>query len=344
MLKHESNRENMSVSEKVVLSVIVPVHNVERFLPRLFQSLERQDLHQTEVLFIDDGSTDASGTLLDEVKQRDHFIVKHQHNEGVAAARNLALNLAQGDYVCFIDPDDDISAGYIASLRDAAVRTGADVLVTDWWECRPDRTVPMSLVNFLGASCQLSSDTACRLVLLSDLILGSLWAKAFSARLFEGNRFPLQRTCSDFVPCMAAIINARKVMYVPKIHYLYTVSRGDSLQNSKSEQDLSDFVNVHISVKRLVMQRYPELGPLARFDLLRSRQQACMSVCTSNAIMRNRRRSVFRSLNRGLLSSAPFMWKSNYPLKGKIMFTIVASGYGITQFVMNVKGLLRGNA
>lgn len=331
----------MGKSERIVLSVIIPVHNVERFLPRLFQSLCRQDLHQVEILFIDDGSTDASGVLLDEVKEYAHFKVKHQHNAGVAAARNLALDMVQGDYICFIDPDDDISEGYIASLRDAALQTKADVLVTDWWECRQDKTVQMSLANSLGASQQLSSESVCRFILQSDLILGSLWAKVFSARLFEGNRFPLQRTCSDFVPCMTAIINAQKIFYVPKIHYLYTVSRGGSLQNSKNERDLSDFVNVHKTVSRLVLQRYPELEPLVRFDLLRSRQQACMSVCASDAITENRRRSVFRHFSDGLLSFTPFIWKSNYPLKGKMMYIIVASGYGVTQLVMKAKKIIR---
>ncbi|RYP99405.1 glycosyltransferase family 2 protein [Bifidobacterium pseudolongum] len=334
----------MSVSEKVVLSVIVPVHNVERFLPRLFRSLEQQDLHQAEVLFVDDGSTDASGILLDEVKHHDHFRVKHQRNEGVAAARNLALDMAQGDYVCFVDPDDDISAGYIASLRDAAVRTGADMLVTDWWECRPDKTIPMSLAQCLDDSRQLSSEAVCRLILQSDVVLGSLWAKAFARRLFEGNRFPPQRTCSDFVPCITALVDARKVVYVPRVHYSYTVSRGGSLQNSKSKQDLSDFVDVHTKAARLITQHYPALQPSVRFDLLRSRQQACMSICTSSAVARNERRLMFRRFKKGLLSSVPFMWKSNYPVKGKIMFTIVACGYAPTVIVMKIKAKLRGKA
>lgn len=321
----------------VDLSIIIPVHNVERYLPRLFQSLEQQDLTRTEVLFVDDGSTDASGGLLDAVADHEGFDVIHQSNQGVAAARNAALDLARGAYVCFIDPDDDISEGYVAALRDAARRTGADVLVTDWWECRPDKTTPMSLAGHLGVSGTLDPEDVCRMVLQSDLILGSLWAKAFSAELFEGNRFPRQRTCSDFVPCMTAVVRAQTVAYVPNVHYSYTVSRGGSLQNSKSEQDLRDFVHVHETVAKLVGQRYPQLRKLVRFDLLRSRQQACMSICASSAIPTSDRRSVFGRFWKGLLASVPFMWRSPYPTKGKVMYTAVACGYTTTKLVMMAK-------
>lgn len=326
----------------IKISVIVPVHNVKQFLPRLFESLEKQDLARAEVLFIDDGSTDGSGALLDAVAQQPHFVVKHQKNRGVAAARNAALDIARGEYVCFVDPDDDISDGYVAALRDAAVNTKADVLITDWWECRPDKTVPMSLSETSEVAKGLTPESVCALVLQSDLVLGSLWAKTFAARLFDGNRFPLQRTCSDFVPCMTAIANAHGVAYVPNVHYSYTVSRKGSLQNSKSEQDLSDFVNVHKTVAALIERRYPELQPLVRFDLLRSRQQACMSVCTSTVIAKRERRSVFKRFQRGLLASVPFMWKSDYSLKGKLMYAAVSCGYTVAVLAIKVKGAARG--
>ncbi len=337
-----SEFEKKCKSINIEISVIVPVHNVKHFLPRLFESLEKQDLAQAEVLFIDDGSTDGSGALLDAVAQRPHFIVKHQKNQGVAAARNAALDIARGEYICFVDPDDDVSDGYVAALRDAAVSTKADVLITDWWECRPGKTVPMSLSGTSEVAKGLTPESVCALVLQSDLVLGSLWAKVFAAKLFEGNRFPLQRTCSDFVPCMTAIANAHDVAYVPNVHYSYTVSRKGSLQNSKSEQDLSDFVNVHKTVASLIGRRYPELRPLARFDLLRSKQQACMSVCTSTVIAKGERRSVFKRFQHGLLASAPFMWRSDYPLKGKLMYTAVSCGYVVAVLAIKAKGADRG--
>ncbi|KFI56990.1 glycosyltransferase family 2 protein [Bifidobacterium choerinum] len=333
---NEFEEEHQSTNIKI--SVIVPVHNVRNFLPRLFDSLEKQDLTQAEVLFVDDGSTDGSGELLDAVAQQPHFVVRHQENKGVAAARNAALDIAHGEYICFVDPDDDISDGYVAALRGATVNTKADVLITDWWECRPGKTVPMSLSGTSEVAKGLTPESVCALVLQSDLVLGSLWAKAFAAKLFEGNRFPLQRTCSDFVPCMTAIANARTVAYVPNIHYSYTVSRKGSLQNSKSERDLCDFVDVHETVAVLIKRRYPELQPLVRFDLLRSKQQACMSACTSSVIAKRERRAVFKRFHRGLLSAVPFMWTSDYPIKGKLMYTAVSCGYVMANLAMKAKG------
>ena len=72
-------------------SVVIPVHNVETYLPRLFTTLRNQNLEQTEIIFVDDGSTDRSPQLLDEVANEEHFVVLHQNNQGVATARNNAV-------------------------------------------------------------------------------------------------------------------------------------------------------------------------------------------------------------------------------------------------------------
>ena len=107
----------------------------------------------------------------------------------------------------------------------------------------------------------------------------SLWT-----RLFDGNHFPVQRICSDFVPCMTC---RRQCAYgsvcAEDSLFVYCFAEG-SLQNGKSKQDHSDFVNVHKTVAALIGCRYPELQPLIRFDSLRSKQQACMSVCASVVI------------------------------------------------------------
>ena len=105
---------------KVLISVIIPVYNVKTFLPSLFENLNEQNLTHTEVLFIDDGSTDGSSDELDRLAKDTDFIVIHQENSGVAAARNYALDAAQGEYLCFIDPDDRISLDYLHVLKQVA--------------------------------------------------------------------------------------------------------------------------------------------------------------------------------------------------------------------------------
>ena len=90
-----------------LLSVIVPVYNVEAFLPKCLNSLLNQTYKDLEIILIDDGSTDNSGKICDEYAERDNRIkVIHQKNQGVSAARNVGLDLSTGDYITFVDSDD----------------------------------------------------------------------------------------------------------------------------------------------------------------------------------------------------------------------------------------------
>ena len=94
------------------LSIIVPVYNVEQYLEHCVRSIMAQGVDDCEVLLIDDGSTDRSGELCDELKSRYECIhVVHQQNGGLSAARNTGLDRAQGEYITFVDSDDELCPG-----------------------------------------------------------------------------------------------------------------------------------------------------------------------------------------------------------------------------------------
>ena len=89
------------------ISVIVPVYNVEEYITKCLSSIANQTHTNLEIICVDDGSTDGSGLICDEFAKADaRFVVVHKQNEGVAVARNVALELATGDYIGFVDSDD----------------------------------------------------------------------------------------------------------------------------------------------------------------------------------------------------------------------------------------------
>ena len=97
---------------KDVISVIVPVYNVAAYLPECLDSILSQDYDKLEVILIDDGSTDDSGTICDDYARRDSRIrVIHQKNGGAAAAKNAGLRAATGEYLSFADSDDFLEPG-----------------------------------------------------------------------------------------------------------------------------------------------------------------------------------------------------------------------------------------
>ena len=103
-----------------LISVIVPVYNVETYLDECIKSLVKQTYSKFELILIDDGSTDSSGQLCDAWKETDDRIkVIHKENGGLSTARNAGLDVAKGDYICFIDSDDFVTDNYLLSFVDA---------------------------------------------------------------------------------------------------------------------------------------------------------------------------------------------------------------------------------
>ena len=95
------------------VSIVIPVYNVEKYLARCIQSVINQTYENIEIILVDDGSMDSSGKLCDTYKMRDNRIkVIHQRNLGVSAARNVGLDLAEGDSITFIDADDYVAENF----------------------------------------------------------------------------------------------------------------------------------------------------------------------------------------------------------------------------------------
>ena len=93
--------------EKIILSVIIPVYNVEKYLRKCVDSVLAQDIADMEVILIDDGSPDNSGAICDEYAEKDTRVkVIHKENGGAATARNVGLDIARGKYITFVDSDD----------------------------------------------------------------------------------------------------------------------------------------------------------------------------------------------------------------------------------------------
>lgn len=112
-----------------IVSVIVPVYNVELYLKRCLDSIIKQTLANIEIILVDDGSTDNSGKICDEFAQKDFRIsVIHKKNGGLSSARNAGLNIAKGKYIGFVDSDDWINQDYYENLYNIAKKTKSDIV------------------------------------------------------------------------------------------------------------------------------------------------------------------------------------------------------------------------
>ena len=117
------------MNEELKISIVVPIYNVEEYLRDCVKSLVEQTYKNIEIVLVDDGSTDSSGVICDELKEQDdRIIVLHKQNGRTASARNLGVREASGEYVLFIDPDDWFVVRTVELLANEINRSAVDVL------------------------------------------------------------------------------------------------------------------------------------------------------------------------------------------------------------------------
>ena len=114
--------------ERTLVSIIVPVYNVEKYIERCVKSLIAQEHNNIEIILVDDGTKDNSGKIIDSLAVTDSRIkVIHKTNGGVSSARNAGLEIAKGDYVVFVDGDDYVDSDYVSYFLKLAVENGCDI-------------------------------------------------------------------------------------------------------------------------------------------------------------------------------------------------------------------------
>lgn len=228
----------------MLLSVIIPIYDVENYIRECFESILVQKFDDIEFICIDDGSTDTSGSICDEYAQKDNrLIVKHSENRGVAAARNLGLSLAKGKYIAWIDPDDYISSNWIEMITKAICENDWDILVFDYTILKDDKRVVREYKNKTGFidKFEFLSD-----IVDDQIIQSQLWQKVFKRELFEGIVFPETAKCMEDYAVMHKIIEkASNIFYLNEILYFYRV-RNDGLV---MEVDLEKSYNCYLIAK-----------------------------------------------------------------------------------------------
>ena len=120
--------------EEVLVSITVPVYNVQPYLCQCLDSILSQTYSRWECILIDDGSTDDSGRICDDYVARDsRFIVIHRQNGGLASARKCAIDHSCGKYIVAVDSDDWVDADHIEKMVDAAESTNSDIVLFDFY-------------------------------------------------------------------------------------------------------------------------------------------------------------------------------------------------------------------
>lgn len=213
------------------ISIIIPVYNIQEYVGRCIESIQKQTYGNLEILLIDDGSSDHSLEICRKYAEADDRIhVYSQENKGPSAARNLGLDQAQGDYIGFVDGDDWIHADMFEILHRNLVKEDADISVIGYsmmWE--DGREQKMSNEE---EYCVWDHNEAICEWMTQRHFKGFMCDKLFKKRLFDAVRFPEgQHYMEDVAVGLPLFGQAKRVVYSGKIGYYY-VQRQGSATNS----------------------------------------------------------------------------------------------------------------
>jgi glycosyltransferase involved in cell wall biosynthesis len=221
------------------ISIIVAVYNIENYVSRCVDSILAQTYSDLQVILVDDGSTDDSGTICDKYAKKDNRIETiHKKNGGLSDARNAGIDKADGDYIGFVDGDDWIEPFMYEKMLGACLENNAEIAICRYNQIggHPDWEEPD------GKILSLTSEEAMNLYLCGNkqhVIYNSVWSKLFKRNTIEGLQFAVGRNSEDILYTTQAFCNAERFVYLDIPCYNYVCDREDSIITRKLPGDVS---------------------------------------------------------------------------------------------------------
>jgi glycosyltransferase involved in cell wall biosynthesis len=220
--------------EKLV-SVIVPIYNVELYLKRCIQSIVEQTYKNLEILLIDDGSTDKSSDICDCFSYDSRVKIFHSFNCGVSFARNKGLNEMTGEYVLFVDSDDYISKYLVEEAVAAAEKKAADIVLFDF-SVIESGTIKIKKLSGVNNNHKDMTDDIKKMT-ISDTWPNYLWNKLYRSELWCEVQFPQEYTYEDLYILPDVMMKATLIVYLPNSYYYYNQDRPSSITSKAGSMD-----------------------------------------------------------------------------------------------------------
>lgn len=260
----------------VKVSVIVPVYNVANYLSRFFDSVQSQSLKDIEIILVDDGSTDDSLKVCQNMADTDSRVkVIHQKNSGSGAARNRGLDVALGKYVYFVDPDDYIDENLLLENYKLAEKYSANLVIFGYFNETISNTCVGEIIPDFSFFQNHHDFEKIIPSLFKKPLIYFVWNKLYLRSSINKLRFEKSRTGQDFRFNLDYIKDASRVICNNKAYYHYIVNRPNSAQNSeelsKRLNKVVDLVNENIKMEHLFFGVWNKKEDLSYISLMNER-------------------------------------------------------------------------
>lgn len=243
-----------------LISVIVPVYNVEKYLERCIDSILNQTYKNLEIILVDDGSTDKSPKICDKYLDRDRRVrVIHKENGGLSDARNTGIQIATGDFISFIDSDDYIDINMYDSMMKILQDNDGDII-----ECGVKHVYNNKIIesnNIENKS--FTSEEAIEELILERSLHQTVWNKIYKKNVIEGLLFEKDKINEDEFWTYKAFSKSNKILSINNKFYYY-IHREDSIMGKGYTVRNLDGLEARYNRYKYISIKYPRLSLLAK--------------------------------------------------------------------------------
>lgn len=242
-----------------LISVIVPVYNVEKYLPQCLDSLLRQTYKNLEIILVDDGSTDRSGEICEEYAQKDTRIrVIHQKNAGAGAAKNTGLKTARGEYIALFDSDDYLENHIYERMLSVMNRCCADAVQCMFTKLYANGCVEAKY-KFKQPTQRILTNREYLFELLYDWKYSIFANKLFKAELVKNIYFPEGRAIDDEFFTYKVMAKAKRIVNITEPLFNYRIRQSSVMQDTKKERILLDRLDYLRERYAFICEQFPGL-------------------------------------------------------------------------------------
>lgn len=240
-----------------LISVIVPVYNVEPFIRRCVESILNQSYKNLEIILVDDGSTDRCGELCEILAETDSRIkVVHQQNKGLSGARNTGLRIAKGEYLSFIDSDDAVSHFFYEMLVGIAESQNADIVSCDRVDVYEEQLPPDAVLDDYAFE-TLTREKAFEYLVNNRVFYQTVWDKLYRREVLRDLWFIEGKLHEDEFFTWKVLQNCNKVIHVSAPMYFYFHRKGSIMETFSIGR--LDFFQARYERHLFIVKTYPDL-------------------------------------------------------------------------------------
>lgn len=239
--------------KKKMLSIIIPVYNAEKYIKNILQKLTNQKNEEVEIILIDDGSRDRSLDICKEFSVKDSdILVFHQENQGASEARNQGIKLSNGEYIVFVDSDDDITDDFVSTLCSLCKEKSTDIIQLDSYIITSNNT-DYKEVQLPEGKVEITS--YCSFVL--EQTVNALWDKIYKAEIIKRNQiyFDVNMVMGEDISFTLDVLKHAESVYI-KHSAIYKYGKNDEgLCSNVSEEYLKDLNVLYEKMEDFIMTK-----------------------------------------------------------------------------------------